>query len=108
MARMFFESWVKWRSSDGVYLHDLVHQPSSCTCRHDTRPCTRPRPRPWPPDDRPARNPVIPKHHLPTPEMHRNTMRASGGGWSPEAGPPLDAPPGPGPHAGHAKLGAVA
>ena len=26
---------------------------------------------------------------------------------SPEAGPPPDAPPGTGPHAGHAKLGAV-
>ena len=77
---MFCESRVKWRSSDVVYLHDPVYQPSSCTCRHDTRPCTRPRPRPWHPDDRPARNPVIPKPHLPTPEMHRETMRPGGGG----------------------------
>ena len=32
------------------------------------------------PHDRPARNPVIPKHHLHTPEMHRETMRPGGGG----------------------------
>ena len=59
------------------------------------------------PGDRPTRTPVIPKPHLPTPEMHRATMRPGAGGGSPEAGPPPDAPPGPGPHAGHAKLGAV-
>ena len=48
------------------------------------------------------------KPYMPTPEIHYIGQTCiPGGGGSLEADPPPDAPPGTGPHAGHAKLGAV-